>query len=102
MAGASHSKPWRRCARGLPPKLQRPRPLNGGNAPSAATASNVIVANRSKLRRQRYSGNGNAVVHFNSSRQMLERTLFTPGRRISFSIRKVDSDFRSRATTLMT
>ena len=32
---------------------------------------------------QRHWGRGSAVLHLISSRQMLERTLFTPGRRIS-------------------
>ena len=49
-----------------------------------------------------HSGSGSALVHLISSRHTLERTLLTPGRRISLSIKNCDSDFKSRATTLIT
>ena len=45
---------------------------------------------------------GNALVHLISSRHTVDRTACTPGVRISVSIRKSDSDFRSRATTFIT
>lgn len=47
-------------------------------------------------------GKGRAVVHLNSSRQTLERTLATPGRGISVPIKKCDSAFRSVAMILIT
>ena len=45
---------------------------------------------------------GNTPVALISSRHTLERTPLTPGTRISFSIKKYDSDFRSSAATLST
>ena len=43
-----------------------------------------------------------AAVHLISSRHMLERTLSTPGKRISRPIRNRDGAFWSRAATLIT
>src|SRR5439155_17392181 len=95
-------------------RMRRAAPRNAPTLPApAAPGTRAGSAHRPRHRREgrrdagrahapRHSGSGSELVHLISSRQTLERTLLTPGRRISFSIRKTDNDFRSCATTLTT